>query len=160
MDAAHLSGLAVFAGSVVVGLSSLISAWLSKKHEARAKRASENKVGRQKLYAQFIEEASRLYMDALVRDQAEASAMVSIYALISQMRMASHADVVEKAEAVVRTILGTYSRPNKTVPELQNLMLNRGFVDPLLNFSDVCRNELRDLPRGRYALFRRIQNAV
>jgi hypothetical protein len=31
-------------------------------------------------------------------------------------------------------------------------MLNRGFVDPLLNFSEVCRDELRDFPRGRYAL--------
>ena len=160
MDPAHFSGFAVFAGSVVVALSSLVSAWLSKKHEARARRASENKVGRQKLYAQFIEEASKLYMDALVRDQAETSAMVSIYALISQMRMASNANVVEKAEAVIRTILSTYSRPNKTFPELQNLMLNSGFVDPLLNFSEVCRDELRDFPRGRHALSRRLRQAV
>ena len=64
-------------------------------------------------------------MDALVRDQAEPSAMVSIYALISQMRMASNANVVGKAEAVIRTILGTYSRPNKTFPELRD-MVNRG----------------------------------
>ena len=96
MDPAYLTGLAVFSGSVVGALSSLTSAWLTKKHEARARRASENKLGRQKLYAQFIEEASKLYMDALVRDQAEAPAMVSIYALISQMRMASNANVVEK----------------------------------------------------------------
>ena len=149
MDPAHLSGFAVFAGSVVVGLSSLTSTWLSKKHEARARRASENKVGRQKLYAKFIEEASKLYMDALVRDQAEASAMVSMYALVSQMRIASNANVVDKAEAVIRTILGTYSRPNKTFPELQDLVLNRGFVDPLLNFSEICRDELRNSPRGR-----------
>ena len=160
MDHALLSGFAVFAGSVVVGLSSLISAWLAKKHEARAKRASENKVERQKLYAQFIAEASKLYMDALVRDEADASAIVSLYALISQMRMASNANVVEKAEMVVRTILDTYSRPNKTFPELQTLMLNRGLVDPLLNFSEACRDELRDIPRDRYALFRRFQNAV
>ena len=151
MEPAHLSGFAVFAGSIVVALGSLLSAWLTKKHEARSRRVSKNTLGRQKLYAQFIEEASKLYMDALVRDQAEPSAMVSIYALISQMRMASRADVVEKAEAVIRTILGTYSRPNKTFPELQNLMLNRGFVDPLLSFSEVCRNELRDLPSRKAA---------
>ena len=160
MDPSHLSGFAVFAGSVVVGLSSLTSAWLSKKHEARARRASENKVGRQKLYAQFIDEASKLYVDALVRGQAEASAMVSMYALVSQMRMASNANVVDTAEAVIRTILATYSRPNKTFPELQDLVLNRGFVDPLLNFSELCRDELRYLPRGRYALLRRIQSVI
>jgi hypothetical protein len=39
MDLAHLSGLAAFAGSVVVALTSLVSSWLIKKHEARAKRA-------------------------------------------------------------------------------------------------------------------------
>lgn len=160
MDPSHLSGFAVFAGSFVVGLSSLTSAWLSKTHEARARRASENKVGRQKLYAQFIEEASKLYVDALIRDQAETSAMVSMYALVSQMRMASNANVVDRAEAVIRTILATYSRPNKTFPELQDLVLNRGFVDPLLNFSEICRDELRDLPRGRYTLLRRFQTVA
>ena len=146
MDPAYLSGLAVFSGSVVGALTSLVSAWLTNKHEARAQRASQSKLGRQKLYAQFMEEASKLYVDALVRDQAEAPAMVSIYALISDMRMASHNTVVESAEAVIRTILTTYSRPNKTFPELQNLMLNREFVDPLLTFSEVCRDELHDLP--------------
>ena len=120
-------------------------------HEARARRTSEKKIRRQKLYAQFIEEASKLYVDALVRNQAEASAMVSIYALLSQMRMASNANVVEKAEAVIRAILTTYSRPNKTFPELQTLMLNQKFVDPLLDFSEVCRDELRDFPRARHA---------
>ena len=146
MDPAHLTGVAVFSGSVVGALISFLSAWLTKKHEARVHRASENKLGRQKLYAQFMEEASKLYVDALVRDQAEAPAMVSIYALISKMRMASHADVVESAEAVIQTILKTYSRPNKTFPELKDLMLNREFVDPLLTFGEVCRDELRDFP--------------
>jgi|SRR5580700_3396285 hypothetical protein len=146
MDPAYLSGLAVFFGSVVGALSSLLSTWLSKAREDRAQRASANKLGRQKLYAQFIEEASKLYVDALVSDQAQASAMVSIYALISKMRMTSDAKVVDKAEAIVRTILTAYSRPNKTFPELQDLLLNRGFVDPLLTFSELCRDELRDVP--------------
>ena len=142
----HLYGLSAFGGSAVGALTSIASAWVAKRHEQRAKRASMNKVNRQHLYARFIDEASKLYMEALVRDQAEASAMVSIYALISKMRMASNADVVEKAETVIRTILSSYSSPNKTFPELQDLMLNRGFVDPLLTFSEVCREELRSLP--------------
>ncbi len=153
MDTAYLSGFAVFAGSVVVALGSLISAWISKRHEARARRASENKVDRQKLYAQFIEEASKLYVDALVRDQAEAPAMVSLYALISKMRMTSGTNIVTSAEAVVRTILKTYSCENKSSPELQHLILNRKFVDPLLAFSEVCRDELRDFPSRKKQTF-------
>ena len=152
MDAAHFTGLAVFAGSVVGALISFTSTWLTTRHENRTRRVSENKVGRQKLYAQFIHEASKLYVDALVREQADTSAVVSIYTLLSQMRMASNAAVVEAAEAVIRTILTTYSRPNKTFPELQDLMLNRGFVDPLLTFSEVCRDQLNELP-SRQTLF-------
>src|SRR4051812_23117913 len=146
MDPAYLTGLAIFSGSLVGALTSLTSALLTKKHEARVQRASENKLWRQRLYAQFIEEASKLYVDALVRDGAEAPAMVIPYALISKMRMTSSAKIVESAEAVLRTIITTYSCPNKSSPELQDLILNRKFVDPLLAFSEVCRDELRDLP--------------
>src|SRR4051794_16710398 len=148
MDPAYLSGLAVFSGSVVGALTSLVSATLTKKHEAHARRATENKLGCQKLYAQFIEEASKLYVDALVRDQPEPSAMVSLYALISKMRIVSDANVVENAEAVIQTILKTYSCPNKTVSELRDLLIKREFLDPLLPFSEVCRDDLHDLPSG------------
>ena len=112
MDPAYLSGLAIFLGSVVGALSSLASTWLSKAREDRALRASANKLGRQKLYAQFVDEASKLYLDALIRDQADPSALVSIYALISKMRMASDSGVIENAENVVATVLNTYSQPN------------------------------------------------
>lgn len=145
LDSAHFTGLAVFAGSVMGALISFISSWFTKGREHRAGRITANIAGRQKLYADFIDEASKLYVDALVRDQAEASAAVSVYALISKMRMTSSAAVVEAAEAVIRTILTTYSRPNKTFPELHNLILNRGFVDPLLAFSQVCGEELDEL---------------
>jgi hypothetical protein len=148
MDPAYLSGLAVFSGSVVGALTSLISASLTKKHEAHARRASEHKLGCQKLYAQFVEEASKLYVDALVRDQPEPSAMVSLYALISKMRIVSDANVVENAEAVIQTILSTYSYPNKTAVELRDLMIKRELLDPLLTFSEVCRDDLHDLHSG------------
>src|SRR3954447_3698040 len=63
MDPAYLSGLAVFSGSVVGALTSLVSATLTKKHEAHARRTIENKLGCQKLYAQFIDEALRALLD-------------------------------------------------------------------------------------------------
>ena len=80
--------------------------------------------------------------------------MVGLYALLSKIRMTSNAGVVESAEAVIRTILRTYSRPNKSTPELQDLVLHRTFVDPLLAFSEVCRDELGDRPSRRHALRR------
>ena len=93
------------------------------------------------MYKQFIDEASRLYADALVHDQAEISALVSVYALIGRMRVVSSPAVIEKAEAVVRTIIDTYFAPNKTFPELR-IMMSSPAMDPLRAFSELCREDL------------------
>ena len=142
MNPVYLSALAALAGSAIGGLTSLASAWLTQHSQDRARRLSQDKVRRQKLYKQFIDEASKLYADALVHDQAEVSALVSVYALINRMRVSSRSDVVEKAEAVVRTIVDTYFTPNKTFPELRELM-NSDAIDPLRAFSEMCRAELQ-----------------
>ena len=70
--------------------------------------------------------------------------MVSVYALISQMRVLSSSAVIEAAEAVVRMIVETYFAPNTTFPELRKL-LNSHAMDPLRAFSEECRAELRAL---------------
>src|SRR5215468_12040774 len=114
MNTAYLPAFAALAGSVIGGLTSFASAWLTQHRQDRAKRRSGKKTRRQKLYKQFIVEASKLYADALVHDKAEVSALVSVYALISWMRVVSSPAVIEKADAVVHLIVGTYFTPNKT----------------------------------------------
>ncbi len=114
MNPAYRPALAALAGSAIGGMTSLASAWLTQQHQDRIKRFSQDKTGRQKLYRQFIDEVSKLYADALVHEQAEVSALVSVCALISRMRFLSSSTVVEKAEAVIRMILDTYVAPNKT----------------------------------------------
>ena len=123
------------------GLTSLASAWLTQHHQDRSTGLSQDKVRRQKLYKQFIGEASKLYADALARDKAEISALVSVYAPISRMRVVSSSAVVEKAEAVILMIVDTYFVPNKTFPEVRKLMNNHA-IDPLRAFSEECREEL------------------
>ena len=144
MNSAYLSALAALAGSTIGGLTSLASAWLTQSHQDRATRVLQDKTRRQKLYKQFIDEAAKLYADALVHNEAEISALVSVYALISQMRVVSNTAVVEKAEAVVRTVVETYFAPNKTFPELRNLIESHA-LDPLRDFSEECRAELSTL---------------
>jgi hypothetical protein len=143
MIPAYLSAVAALAGSAIGGLTSLASAWLTQQRQDRVARLSRNKARRQKLYRQFIDEASKLYADALVHDQADASALVKIYALISRMRILSSSAVVKKAEAVVRVIVDTYFTPNRTFPELRDLM-NSHTIDPLRAFSEECREELNN----------------
>jgi hypothetical protein len=117
MSTAYIPAFAALAGSAVGGLTSLASAWLAQHHQNRAKRLSSEKIRRQELYKQFIDEASKLYADALVHNQAEVSALVGVYALISRMRVVSSSAVIEKAETVVHLIIDTYFAPNKTFSE-------------------------------------------
>ncbi len=65
-DPAYLPAVAALAGSAIGGLTSLASAWLTQRHQDRAKQLSQDKGRRQLLYKQFIDEASKLYADALV----------------------------------------------------------------------------------------------
>jgi hypothetical protein len=144
MNTAYLPAIAALAGSAIGGLTSFASAWLTQSHHDRANRLSTEKTRRQKLYKQFIDEASKLYADALVHDQAEVVALVSVYALISRMRVISSSAVIEKAEAVVLLIIDTYSIPNKTFSDLRDLMSSHA-VNPLRAFSEECRAELQAL---------------
>lgn len=144
MNSAYLPALAALAGSAIGGLTSFASAWLTQHRQDRARRFSQDKARRQKLYRQFIDEASKLYADALVHDGSEISALVNVYALVSRMRVLSSSAVVEKAEAVVRMIVDTYFAPNRTFPELRDLLRSNA-TDPMRAFSEECRTELQAL---------------
>jgi hypothetical protein len=153
MDSTYLPAVAALAGSAIGGLTSFASAWLTQQHQDRARRLSQDKSRREKLYKQFIDEASKLYADALVRNEAEVSAMVSVYALVSRMRVLSSSAVVEAAEAVNRMIVDTYFEPNKTFPELRGLLKSHP-IDPLRTFSEQCRAELQALKDTERKSFR------
>src|SRR5690348_4205582 len=87
-------------------------AWLTKRSEAEAQQLAQDRDRRQNLYKQFIDEASRMYADALSHDEVQVSAFVNIYALISRMRVISRTEVVAKAEKVASVIANAYSSPN------------------------------------------------
>jgi hypothetical protein len=76
MSSTYLPALAALAGSAICGLTSLGSAWLTQHRQDRVTRISKDKARRQKLYKQFIDEASKLYANALVHDQVEIAALV------------------------------------------------------------------------------------
>ena len=101
----------------------------------------QEKTRRQELYQQFIEEASKLYVDALIHDQTAIPPLVSLYASINKMRVVSNPGIAERADKVVRMIVDTYFLPNKTLPELR-AMMESGALDFLRDFSEACSEEL------------------
>jgi len=142
MDAAYLSALAALAGSVTGGLTSLVASWLTQREQFSAQQLVHEISRREDLYKDFIQEASKLYTDAYEHDKADTSKLVNLYASVSRMRVLSSPRIIESAEKVVRVIIETYLGPNKTFRDLPEL-LDSDAMDPLREFANACREELR-----------------
>ncbi len=138
----HLPAIAAFSGSAAGMLATVVSNWFMQRRQQRLLRGTQAYSNRHKLYKRFIREASRLYAEALVTEGSETSNLVSIYSLISQMRVVSSDRVVSEAEKTGRRILEIYQSPNRDFRELPDLMEE---MDPLRDFSEACRRELQTL---------------
>ena len=109
---------------------------------------AQDKIRRQDLYEEFIEEASKCHIDALQHEKADIPELVTLYAKIGRMRILSSAKVIATAENFGQTILDAYRQPNKTVPELMEMANQRKSVDVIRDFSEACREEF-DLLRAQ-----------
>jgi hypothetical protein len=141
VNAAYISALAALAGSVIGGLTTFAAAWVTQRQQANVQWLLQEKTKRQDLYQQFIEEASKSYVDALTHDQPPIAPLVGLYALINRIRVVSDPSIAERADKIGQMILRTYFLPNKTLPELRQMM-ESGALDPLRDFSEACHEEL------------------
>jgi hypothetical protein len=144
MNASIISALAALLGAAIGGLTSVLASWLTQQTQAKAQWIAQERIRRQDLYKEFIEQASKAYVDALQHDRPDISALVEIYAKISRMRVLSTSKVVESADRIGRKIVDAYLAPDKSFLELRE-MLNSGTIDLLREFSDACRAEFDSL---------------
>ena len=144
MDASIISALAALTGAAVGGLTSGITNWLNHRSQLRAQWLNHEKNRRQVLYKDFIEEASRCYIDALQHDEADIPGLVGLYAKLSRMRALSSTGVVDSAETVAKKILDTYLEPDKSFFELREMAVD-GTIDLLRGFASACRDEFEDM---------------
>jgi hypothetical protein len=70
VDASLISGAAALAGAATGGVMSLLASLLANQRQARAQWLAQDRSGREELYKEFIENASRCYVDALQHDVA------------------------------------------------------------------------------------------
>ena len=144
MNASVISALAALAGTAVGGLTSVVANWLSHRIQVRAQWLQQEKNRRQILYRDFIEEASKCYIDALQHGEADIAGLVGLYAKLGRMRVLSSKPVVHSAESIVRKILDAYLEPDKTFVELRDMAI-RGTIDLWHDFARACREEFEDL---------------
>jgi hypothetical protein len=142
VDASIISAPAALTGAAVGGLTSGIANWLNHRSQIRAQWLLHEKSRRQILYRDFIDEASKCYIDALQHHEADADipSLVGLYAKLGQMRVLSSRSVVHSADQTANKIMDTYLEPDKSFVELRD-MAKSGAIDLLREFSDACRDE-------------------
>ena len=140
MDAGYITALAALGGAALGGLTSFATSWTTLHTQMKAQRSDSSKSKRQKLYNAFIDDAAKLYGDALMHDKLETTGLINLHALVSRMRIVSSGPVIETAVNVVKVITDTYSQPNKSPEEIE-AMISDGSIDILLSFSEACRDE-------------------
>ncbi len=145
MEPAVLSALSALAGSVIGGLASLATAWVSQHGTHRQQRLTAEFAKREALYVEFMQEAARLLMDAFGHTAADAGTFAQAYALLGRIRLFASPPVTSEAEQVLEHIIATYAAPNLTFDDLAANAQQQVERDPLRAFSAACRRELDDI---------------
>ncbi len=140
MDAGYITALAALGGAALGGFTSFATSWTTQRVQMNAERTASSKSRRQKLYNAFIDGAAKMYGDALIHDKLELSGLIELHTIVSRMRVFSSVAVIENAISVVRVITETYSQPNKSPLEIEE-MIENGTIDLLRGFSESCRQE-------------------
>ena len=143
MDIAYISALSALAGSIIGGVTTGFTTWLSHRSQVRASYREHQVTRRQDLFRHFIVSASKSYGNALVSSEPQIVEFVELYALVSQMRVLCTPTLVACAQALVQTIGHTYAGPSRSAEEwLEIARSPREEMDVLRRFSEVARDEL------------------
>jgi hypothetical protein len=144
MNSAMISILAALSGTAVGSLAPVLSNYVLQRSATERDLLNRQLGQRESLYSDFIKEASRLYADAMIHELDDLNDIVSLYALVSRIRLLASEPVVRAAEDFIKLIVQHYGDPNLTLEEIRTAALSQK-ADPLDVFSFACRRELRDI---------------
>jgi hypothetical protein len=143
MNTMYAPAFAAFGGSAFGAISTIVTGWVSRRRRLRERHFARSISKRERLYRSFIEEASRLYADALASEKSEIPQLVNLYAFVGRMRILSSDEVVQAAERAGHLIIETYVSPSRKLVDLPQFMEE---MDPLRGFGEACRRELHSTP--------------
>jgi hypothetical protein len=140
VNSAYISAFFGLLGATIGGVTSITTAWLTQRTERRENYRHSQLSKREELYSDFINEASRLYGDALSHEKDDVTSLVQLYAIIGKLRLFASAPVVSAAENAMDTITATYLAPNRDLRELR-MLAKEGGMNFLLEFGEACRTD-------------------
>ena len=147
MDTALLGALSAVLGSLVGGSASVATTWMAQKTLNRREILREELRKREALYGEFIGECAKLFMDAFTHNLEKLESLLPVFALVNRIRLCASREVLAEAERVLTRVADQYFAKNLTVEELRELVRIEQ-ADPLRDFGEACRAELKSLRGG------------
>jgi hypothetical protein len=144
MDSSLVSALAAVLGSLVGGSATMATAWITQRTSTKRELVREELRKREALYGEFINECSKLAIDALAHGMEKPETLWTAYAMLNRIRLSASQAVLAEAEKVLTQITDQYYSPNLSLDEFRALARSRE-ADPLKAFGEACRNELGKL---------------
>jgi hypothetical protein len=141
MDSALVTAIAAGLGSMAGASATIVTTFLTQRTQTIRANAEWQLRVRESLYGEFITEASRLSVDALLHSLDRPDQLVALYGILSRIRLVAGADVLRNAEICCRRILEAFRQPNMTADQIRDAF-DANELDPLKEFSAVCRAEL------------------
>jgi len=142
MDAAIITALAAVSGSIVGGLASFATTYFTQRNQAHRDFLSRDVAHREELYAQFIKEATNLYVDSLDKPLTNPTALIGVFSLVGRIRLTAGDKVLLAAEKVMETIVDSYNNPTIKFEDVYKVW-RKEHIDPLKEFTEACREELK-----------------
>jgi len=147
MDTALLGALSAVLGSLVGGSASVATTWMAQKTLNRREILRDELRKREALYGEFIGECAKLFMDAFTHNLEKLESLLPVFALVNRIRLCASREVLAEAERVLTRLTDQYFAKNLTVEDLRQLAHTEQ-ADPLRDFGEACRAELKSLRGG------------
>jgi len=144
MDPTLMGAMSGVLGSVVGASATIATAWLTQKTLSKREQTRIDIRKREALYGEFINECSRLLMDALTHQLESPEKLLPAYAVLNRIRLCAPGAVLAEAENVTRRITDQYFSPNISTEEIRALARAQD-ADPLKSFGEACRTELESM---------------
>jgi hypothetical protein len=150
MDTTIVTAIAAAFGSLVGAAATIVTTWITHRTQGVRVAREARLRSREALYGEFITEASRLTVEALSHSLEKPDTFVTLDGILGRIRLVAAARILSAAEACCREIVDLYARPNLTVEEIR-AAFEEDRLDPMKDFSVVCRRELLDGAGGTRA---------
>ena len=143
MDPAYISAISALAGSVIGGLTTGFTTWVSQRSQARAGMVAHDLARREDLVRDFIVAASKTYGDAISNNEPKMPEIVDLYAMVNRLRVLGMTKTTACADIVMAQSSTPISPPIGALPIFRELVRTGQGIDPLKDFSAAAREELR-----------------